>query len=70
MSGEHVAPDASTSSKPSRTALQALCEALQLFRTMADGHAKRRLLLAPALVATGALLTAFTPIASVLVVDA
>ena len=66
---EHVASDASSSSRPSRTALQTLREALQLFRTVADGYAKRRLLLALALVAAGALLAALTPIALKLVVD-
>ena len=44
-------------------------EALQLFWTVADGYAKRRLLLALALVAAGALLAALTPIALKLVVD-
>lgn len=43
-------------------------EALQLFWTVADGYAKRRLLLALALVAAGALLAALTPIALKLVV--
>ena len=70
MSGDHAAPDASTSPRPSRTALQTLREALQLFRSVADGYAKRRLLLALALVAAGALLAALTPIALELVVDA
>ena len=69
MSSGHVAPDTSIAFGSSRTALQALREALQLCGTMADGRAKRRLLLADALVATGALLAAFTPIVSKLVVD-
>ncbi len=69
MSGDDVAPDASNSPRPSRTALQTLREALQLFWSVADGYAKRRLLLALALVAAGALLAALTPIALKLVVD-
>lgn len=69
MSGDHVAFDASSSSRPSRTALQTLREALQLFWSVADSYAKRRLLLALALVAAGALLAALTPIALKLVVD-
>lgn len=69
MSGDHVAPAPSISPSASRTALQTMCEALQLFWTVADGYAKRRLLLALVLVATGALLAALTPGALKLVVD-
>ena len=69
MSGDRVASDASNSPGSSRTALQTLREALQLFGFVADGYAKRRLLLALALVAAGALLAALTPIAVKLVVD-
>lgn len=69
MSEDHVASDASSSSRPSRTAVQTLREALQLFWSVADGYAKRRLLLALALVAAGALLAALTPNAVRLVVD-
>lgn len=68
MSGGDVAPDTSNSPSSSRTALQTLREALQLFWSVADGYAKRRLLLALALVAAGALLAALTPIALKLVV--
>src|SRR5262249_5994683 len=63
------APDANLSSRPSQIALQTLREAVQLFWTVADGYAKRRLLLALALVAAGALFAALTPIALKLVVD-
>lgn len=49
--------------------MQTLREALQLFGSMADGYAKRRVLLALALVAAGALLAAFTRSAFKLVVD-
>jgi hypothetical protein len=45
-----------------------LREALQVFGSVADGHAKRRVLLAAAMVAAGALLTALTPLALDLVV--
>ena len=69
MSASGVAPDANPSSRPSRAALQTLREAVQLFWTVADGYAKRRLLLALALVALGALFAALTPIALKLVVD-
>lgn len=69
MSSDDVAPDASSSPGTSRTALQTLREALQLLWTVADGYAKRRLLLALALVAAGALLAALTPVALKLVVD-
>lgn len=69
MSAGHVAPSSSISPESSRTALQAVREALQLFGTVADGSAKRRVLLAPAMVAAGALLVALTPIALELVVD-
>ncbi len=69
VSGDHVAPTSTISPSASRTALQTLREALQLFWTVADGYAKRRLLLALVLVAAGALLAALTPIALKLVVD-
>lgn len=69
MSAGHVAPDSSITLKPPRTALQTVREALQLFGTMADGSAERRVLLAPAVVAAGALLVALTPNALELVVD-
>lgn len=69
MSGGDVAPDTSNSPSTPRTALQTLREALQLFWSVADGYAKRRLLLALALVAAGALLAALTPIALKLVVE-
>lgn len=69
MSEDHVATTASSSPRSSRTALQTLREALQLFWTVADRYAKRRLLLALALVAAGALLAALTPIALKLVID-
>jgi ABC-type multidrug transport system fused ATPase/permease subunit len=44
-------------------------EALQLFWVAADGYTRRRLALALALVAIGALLAALTPLALTLVVD-
>lgn len=69
MSAGHVAPGSSISPKPSRTALQTVREALQLFGAVVDGSAKRRVLLAPAVVAAGALLVALTPNALELVVD-
>jgi hypothetical protein len=65
-----VTPAANTSPGPPRSPLQTLREALQLFWTVADGYAKRRLLLALAVVAAGALLAAATSIALNLVVDA
>jgi hypothetical protein len=43
---------------------------MQLFRTVADGYAKRGLRLALALVAAGALLATLTPLALELVIDA
>lgn len=52
-----------------RRGLRTLREALQLFVAVADAYAKRRLLLALAAVAAGALLVAVTPIALKLVVD-
>jgi ATP-binding cassette subfamily B protein len=49
--------------------LQTLREALQLLWAVADAFAKRRLLIALFLVATGALLAALTPIALKLLID-
>jgi hypothetical protein len=69
VSADHVASDASSSLRTSRTALQTLREAVQLFWIVAHGHAKRRLLLAPGLVAAGAMLAELTPIALELIVD-
>src|SRR5688572_11873525 len=48
---------------------RALRETLELFWSTADGYTKRRLLAALALVALGALLAAFTPVALKLLVD-
>jgi ATP-binding cassette subfamily B protein len=56
--------------RPNAPFRQSLREALGLFWRAADTYAKRRLLLALALVVLGALLTASTPIALKLVVDA
>jgi ABC-type transport system involved in Fe-S cluster assembly fused permease/ATPase subunit len=52
------------------TLWQSLREALQLFWRAADRYARRRLILAFALVVLGALLTAATPVALKLVIDA
>lgn len=65
----HVAPSANNPSGVSRTSLQALRDALQIFWAAADGYAKRRMFLALAVVAAGALLAALTPIALKLVID-
>lgn len=59
----------SASTMTPRRWLRTLREALQLFVAVADAYAKRRLLLALAAVAAGALLVAVTPIALKLVVD-
>ncbi|HEY4366467.1 MAG TPA: ATP-binding cassette domain-containing protein [Steroidobacteraceae bacterium] len=53
-----------------RSDWQTLREVLQLLWTVADAYAKRRLLLALGLVASGALLSALTPLALKLAVDA
>lgn len=54
---------------PSTQSVSSLREALHLFWSAADAFTKRRLLLALALVASGALLAALTPLALKLVVD-
>jgi ABC-type transport system involved in Fe-S cluster assembly fused permease/ATPase subunit len=56
-------------SPPTPSILDSLREAMHLFWSIADTYAKRRLLLALALVATGALLAAVTPLALKVVVD-
>jgi ABC-type transport system involved in Fe-S cluster assembly fused permease/ATPase subunit len=53
-----------------QNAIETLREALRLLWSIADGYAKRRVLLALALVLIAALLTAATPLALKLVIDA
>lgn len=63
MSHGHVATPANAASGTSRASLQTLRETVQLFWSVADSYAKRRLLLAFALVAAGAVLAALNEIA-------
>lgn len=70
MSRAHAVAAANNPLPASRSSLQTLREALQLLWGVADLYAKRRLLLALALVACTALLAALTPIALKLAVDA
>lgn len=69
MSRQSASAAATNPSSASRGPLQTLREALQLFWTVADRYAKRRLLLALTLVAGGALLAAITPVALTLAID-
>ena len=64
-----IAAATSDASPSTALSLASLREALRLFWSAADTYARRRLLLALALVATGALLAALTPLALKLVVD-
>lgn len=70
MSRAHAVAAANNPLPASRSSLQTLREALQLLWGVADLYAKRRLLLALALVACTALLAALTPIALKLAIDA
>ena len=70
MSESSAATYANPARGSARSDRQTLREALQLLWTVADAYAKRRLLLALGLVATGALLSALTPLALKLAVDA
>lgn len=77
MSQDNGAASGSSAGSASRGAhrgargnFRTLREALQLLRSVADRYAKRRLLLALALVAGAALLAALTPIALKLAIDA
>lgn len=72
MSQDHAAAPFSfqAASQASRSNVQTLREAVALFWAVADAYAKRRLLLALALVAGSALLAALAPIALKLAIDA
>jgi hypothetical protein len=68
MSGTHAAAAFNQPSPGTRGTIRTLREALQLCRAIAEECAKRRLLVAFAVVARGALLAAGTPLAPRLVV--